>query len=78
MLLSISRYFAVIFHTVTVCTSRHMVVCRVAQKAGAPHHEYIDRKNFHTYVAQRCETPILLNLLQKHPLGRQNYIPNLK
>ena len=24
--------------------SRHMVVCRAAQEAGAPHHEYIYRK----------------------------------
>ena len=26
-------------------TSRHTVVCRAAQEAGAPHREYIDRKN---------------------------------
>ena len=25
--------------------SRHTVVCRAAQEAGAPHREYIDRKN---------------------------------
>ena len=28
-----------------VCVSRHTVVCRAAQEAGAPHREYIDRKN---------------------------------
>ena len=26
-------------------SSRHTVVCRAAQEAGAPHREYIDRKN---------------------------------
>ena len=26
-------------------TSRHTIVCRAAQEAGAPHREYIDRKN---------------------------------
>ena len=26
-------------------TSRHTVVCRAAQEAGAPHREYIERKN---------------------------------
>ena len=25
--------------------SRHTIVCRAAQEAGAPHREYIDRKN---------------------------------
>ena len=25
--------------------SRHTVVCRAAQEAGAPHREYIDKKN---------------------------------
>ena len=31
---------------ITLCTvSRHTVVCRAAQEAGAPHREYIDRKN---------------------------------
>ena len=28
-----------------LCGSRHTVVCRAAQEAGAPHREYIDRKN---------------------------------
>ena len=27
------------------CISRHTIVCRAAQEAGAPHREYIDRKN---------------------------------
>ena len=36
-------------------TSRHTIVCRAAQEAGAPHREYIDRKkerkrHFHTFV----------------------------
>ena len=36
--------------------SRHTIVCRAAQEAGAPHREYINRKKerkhtFHTYVA---------------------------
>ena len=26
------------------CKSRHTIVCRAAQEAGAPHREYIDRK----------------------------------
>ena len=26
-------------------TSRHTIVCRAAQESGAPHREYIDRKN---------------------------------
>ena len=30
------------YHTRTV--SRHTIVCRAAQEAGAPHREYIDRK----------------------------------
>ena len=30
--------------TLTIHTSRHTVVCRAAQEAGAPHREYIDRK----------------------------------
>ena len=29
----------------TISISRHTVVCRAAQEAGAPHREYIDRKN---------------------------------
>ena len=28
--------------------SRHTVVCRMAQEAGAPHHEYINRKKENT------------------------------
>ena len=30
---------------VSYIISRHTVVCRAAQEAGAPHREYIDRKN---------------------------------
>ena len=29
---------------VEIVISRHTIVCRVAQEAGAPHREYIDRK----------------------------------
>ena len=28
-----------------IMVSRHTIVCRAAQEAGAPHREYIDRKN---------------------------------
>ena len=27
-----------------IIRSRHTIVCRAAQEAGAPHHEYINRK----------------------------------
>ena len=30
---------------ITTVGSRHTVVCRAAQEAGAPHREYIDRKD---------------------------------
>ena len=41
----------VVFTTLACCSkgcydvSRHTVVCRAAKEAGAPHCEYIDRKN---------------------------------
>ena len=32
-------------NSIILWISRHTVVCRAAQEAGAPHREYIDRKN---------------------------------
>ena len=31
-------------HPISCYTSRHTIVCRAAQEAGAPHREYINRK----------------------------------
>ena len=39
--------------TIYKTPSRHTIVCRAAQEAGAPHREYIDRKKRHfpTFVS---------------------------
>jgi len=59
-----------------------MLVCYVAQEAGVPHHEYIDRQEenviFHTHVASRSHIQMYQNLLQRFSQGRQHYMPNLK
>ena len=39
------RSFCELFILKCPLISRHTVVCRAAQEAGAPHREYIDRKN---------------------------------
>ena len=42
--ITVSIYKPLLFDGLTY-VSRHTVVCRAAQEAGAPHREYIDRKN---------------------------------
>ena len=48
-----------------ILRSRHTVVCRAAQEAGAPHREYIDRKK---------ETVIFTPLYFGDPLSDWNQI----
>ena len=37
-------FYIVLLNFLLMTVSRHTVVCRAAQEAGAPHREYIDRK----------------------------------
>ena len=45
MMISVARMESRGLECMDRSISRHTVVCRAAQEAGAPHREYIDRKN---------------------------------
>ena len=78
-------------HQVTMCTlnwyvkkswSRHTVVCRAAQEAGAPHREYITGRK-KTQFSHLCSSvipyPIGTKFATEVCLARWGiYIPNLK
>ena len=60
--------------------SRHTIVCRAAQEAGTPHHEYIDRKKENVIFTPMYlgDTLVEPNVSQICPLARGVHIPNLK
>ena len=62
-------------------SSRHTIVCRAAQEAGAQPREYIDRKNekaiFRTSVALCCLDETRRFLLWTLPPASVLHIPNL-